>query len=226
MNKFKETRGLINETELLTQISLKGWLVDYSLLSFLSSFLSLDDWSSFNWGSFDWLGFLDWSNWGWLGGFLGSFLLLEVLGEEFLVRDVGLFVGFPGVDSGVLSDDLSSNSLLGDESLDVGGFVENFTIGSSGLSWSSDDVFSNIIGLSENESFSNVSSSLWSKSSWSLGIGEAFNFSISLDEDSKGDDRDVGSNDASSAGLSLSLSRSSWSVKGDTYNSIKINLVI
>jgi len=201
-------------------------LVDYSLLSFLSSFLSLDDWSSFNWGSFDWLGFLDWSNWGWLGGFLGSFLLLEVLGEEFLVRDVGLFVGFPGVDSSVLGDDLSSNSLLGDESLDVGGFVENFTIGSSGLSWSSDNVFSNIIGLSENESFSNVSSSLWSKSSWSLGIGEAFNFSISLDEDSKGDDRDVGSNDASSAGLSLSLSRSSWSVKGDTYNSIKINLVI
>ena len=201
-------------------------MVDYSLLSFLSSFLSLDDWSSFNWGSFDWLGFLDWSNWGWLGGFLGSFLLLEVLGEEFLVRDVGLFVGFPGVDSGVLGDDLSSNSLLGDESLDVGGFVENFTIGSSGLSWSSDNVLSNIIGLSENESFSNVSGSLWSKSSWSLGIGEAFNFSISLDEDSKGDDRDVGSNDASSAGLSLSLSRSSWSVKGDTYNSIKINLVI
>ena len=189
--------------------------VDYSLLSFLSSFLLFLDWSSF-----------DWSNWGWLSGFLGSFLLLEVLGEEFLVRDVGLFVGFPGVDSGVLGDDLSSNSLLGDESLDVGGFVENFTIGSSGLSWSSDNVLSNIIGLSENESFSNVSGSLWSKSSWSLGIGEAFNFSISLDEDSKGDDRDVGSNDASSAGLSLSLSRSSWSVKGDTYNSIKINLVI
>jgi hypothetical protein len=211
--------------------------VDYSLLSFLSSF----DWSSwsglgwgsfgwgsfssgFGWGSFGWSSF-DWSNWGWLSGFLGSFLLLEVLGEEFLVRDVGLFVGFPGVDSGVLGDDLSSNSLLGDESLDVGGFVENFTIGSSGLSWSSDNVLSNIIGLSENESFSNVSGSLWSKSSWSLGIGEAFNFSISLDEDSKGDDRDVGSNDASSAGLSLSLSRSSWSVKGDTYNSIKINLV-
>ena len=211
--------------------------VDYSLLSFLSSF----DWSSwsglgwgsfgwgsfssgFGWGSFGWSSF-DWSNWGWLSGFLGSFLLLEVLGEEFLVRDVGLFVGFPGVDSGVLGDDLSSNSLLGDESLDVGGFVENFTIGSSGLSWSSDNVLSNIIGLSENESFSNVSGSLWSKSSWSLGIGEAFNFSISLDEDSKGDDRDVGSNDASSAGLSLSLSRSSWSVKGDTYNSIKIKLV-
>ena len=170
--------------------------VDYSLLSFLSSF----DWSSwsglgwgsfgwgsfssgFGWGSFGWSSF-DWSNWGWLSGFLGSFLLLEVLGEEFLVRDVGLFVGFPGVDSGVLGDDLSSNSLLGDESLDVGGFVENFTIGSSGLSWSSDNVLSNIIGLSNNESFSNVSSSLWSESSWSFGIGESFNFSISFDEDS------------------------------------------
>ena len=47
----------------------------------------------------------------------------------------------------------------------------------------------------------------------------------SFDEDSEGNDRKVGTTDASSAGLSLSLSRSSWSVKWDSYNSIKINLV-
>lgn len=126
---------------------------------------------------------------------------------------MSFLAGFPGVDSGVLVDDLSSNSLFGDESLDVGGFVENFTVTLSGFSWSSNNVLSNIIGLSENESFSNVSSSLWSESSWSFGIGESFNFSISFDKDSEGNDGNVGTNNASSAGLSLSLSRSSWSVK-------------
>ena len=187
----------------------------YSLLSFLSSFLLFFDWSGFDWSSFDW-GSFNWGSfnlWSWLGGFLGSFLLLEIFGEEFLVGDVSLLVGFPSVDSGSLVDDLSSNSLFGDESLDVGGFVENFTVTLSGFSWSSNNVLSDIIGLSENESFSNVSSSLWSESSWSFGIGESFNFSISFDEDSEGNDRKVGTTDASSAGLSLSLSRSSWSVK-------------
>ena len=187
----------------------------YSLLSFLSSFLLFFGWSGFDWSSFDW-GSFNWGSfnlWSWLGGFLGSFLLLEIFGEEFLVGDVSLLVGFPSINSGVLVDDLSSNSLFGDESLDVGGFVENFTITGSGFSWSSNNVLSDIIGLSENESFSNVSSSLWSESSWSFGIGESFNFSISFDEDSEGNDGKVGTTDASSAGLSLSFSRSSWSVK-------------
>lgn len=162
----------------------------YSLLSFLCFLLFLG-WSGFDWSSFglDWL--FSWGSfwlWSWLSGFLGSFLLLEIFGEEFLVSDVSFLVGFPGVDSGVLVDDLSSNSLFGDESLDRGGFVENFTVTGSGFSWSSDNVLSNIIGLSENESFSDVSSSLWSESSWSFGIGESFNFSISFDKDSEGND--------------------------------------
>ncbi len=99
---------------------------------------------------------------------------------------MSFLVGFPGVDSGVLVDDLSSNSLLGDKSLHIWGFVESLTIGL--LIVSSDNVLGDVIGLSKDESFSNVSGSLWSKSSWSLGIGESFNFSISFDKDSEGND--------------------------------------
>jgi hypothetical protein len=185
----------------------------YSLLSFLSlGGLGFDwgssfGWSSFSWGSFSglggfsWSGFdwgsFDWLNWGWFSGFLGSFLLLKIFGEELLVGDVSFFVGFPGINSGSLGENLSSNSLFGDESLDVSGFVESLTVFLSYLS--SNNVFSDIVGLSENESFSNVSSSLWSESSWSFGIGESFNFTISLLENSECNDREVGSADASSA---------------------------
>ena len=169
---------------------------------------------SFSWGS--------WGSWSWLSGFLGSFLFLKIFREELLVSDVSFFVWFPGINSVSLVDNLSSNSLLGDESLDVGGFVESFSILLSNLS--SNNVFSDIVSLSKNESFSNVSGSLWSKSSWSLGVSETFNFTISLLENSKCNDGKVSSTDASSARLSLSLSTSSWSVKCDSYNSIKIKI--
>jgi hypothetical protein len=216
----------------LTQISLKrfGWLLIHSLLSFLSGLgwssgsgigWSGFGWSSFSWSGFSWSGFSWGSCWSWLSGFLGGFLFLKIFREEFLISDVSLFVGFPGVNSVSSVENLSSNSLLGDESLNIWGFVESLSILLSNLS--SDNVLSDIIGLSKDKSFSNVSGSLWSKSSWSLGIGKSFNFTFSFDENSEGNDRKVSSTDASSARLSLSLSSSSWSVKSDSYNSIKRN---
>merc|ERR1711957_377235 len=82
---------------------------DYSLLSFLSLFFwcfsfgwgSLGGgfswgsfgvflWSGFGWSSFSWGSFWLWS---WFGGFLGSFLVLKIFGEEFLVFDVSLIQG-------------------------------------------------------------------------------------------------------------------------------------
>lgn len=93
----------------------------------------------------------------------------------------------------------------------MGSFIESLSILLSNLS--SNNVLSDIIGLSKDESFSNMGSSLWSKSSWSFGVGESFNFSISFNEDSESDDRKVGTTDASSRCFSLSLSSSSWSVK-------------
>ena len=117
---------------------------------------------------------------------------------------------------GLLVDNLSSDSLLGDESLNAWRLVEGLV---TSLDLSSNDVLSDIIlSLSENESLSNVSSSLWSESSWSLDVGKSNNVLISLDENLKGDDGKIWTADASSGGLSLSLTGSSWSVESDSYN--------
>ena len=180
-------------------------------------------WSGLSWGSLGGSGLLDWGSWGlgsnnWLwGSFLGSgLLLLEVLGEELLISDMSLLGFDPLLLLGLLVDNLSSDSLLGDESLNTWRLVEGLV---TSLDLSSNDVLSDIIlSLSEDEGLSNVSSSLWSESSWSLDVGKSSNVLISLDENLKGDDSKIWSTDASSAGLSLSLSGSSWSVEGDSYN--------
>ena len=184
-------------------------------------------WSSLSWGGLSWGslgggGLLDWGSWGlgsnWLWGrFLGGgLLLLEVLGEELLVSDMGLLGLNPVLLLGLLVDNLSSDSLLGDESLNAWRLVEGLV---TSLDLSSNDVLSDIIlSLSENESLSNVSSSLWSESSWSLDVGKSNNVLISLDENLKGDDGKIWTANASSGGLSLSLTGSSWSVECDSYN--------
>jgi hypothetical protein len=60
------------------------------------------------------------SDYGFLGlGLLGSLLLLEVLREELLVGDVSLLTSLPSVLLDLLIDRLSSDSLFGNESLDV-----------------------------------------------------------------------------------------------------------
>lgn len=115
-----------------------------------------------------------------------------------------------------LVDSLSSKSLLGDESLDLWSLVEDLIILALNLlgDGSSDDVLSNIIlSLSEDESLSDVLGSLWSESSWSVGVGKSSDLSLTLDEDLEGDNGKIRSADASSGGLSLSFTRSSWSVE-------------
>ena len=89
------------------------------------------------------------------------------------------------LDLSSLVDNLSSDSLFGDESLDSWSFVDGLV---TSFDFSSDNVLSNIILLSEHESVSDVVGSLWTKSSWSFGIGESGNFTISLDENFKGND--------------------------------------
>jgi len=166
---------------------------------------SLLGWSGLGWGGFGWGGLgwggLGWSGlhwlWCWVSLLGGSLLLLEVLREELLISDMSL-LGFHGVLLlGLLHDDLSSDFLLGNKSLDLWGLEESLV--SSGKS-SSDNVLSHIIlSLSEDESLSDVTGSLWSESSWSLDIGESGDLLLSLNQDLEGDDSEVWSADASSA---------------------------
>ena len=144
-------------------------------------------------------------------GLLGGLLLLEVLGEELLVGDVGLLGLLPVLSLVSLVDDLSSDSLLGDQSLHLGRLVEGLV---SLLDLSSHDVLGHIILGSEGEGLSDGRSSLGSESSGSDGVGETLDLAGALDEDLEGDHGQIGSADAASDRLSLSLSVSSGPVEG------------
>lgn len=148
-------------------------------------------------------------------GLLGSLLLLKILGEELLVSDVLLLALLPSLSLLSLVEDLSSDSLLGDESLDLGGLVEGLV---SSLELSSHDVLSDIVLLSQHEGLSDPVGSLWSESSWPDAVGESLDVLLALDQDLEGNDGKVGSADATSDGLSLSLSGPPGSVESGPYN--------
>ena len=132
----------------------------------------------------------------------------------------------PSVSLLLLVDSLSSDSLLSDKSLDLWSFIEDLVIFALNLlgDGSSDNVLGDIVlSLSEDESLSDVLGSLWSESSWSVGVSESSDLSLTLYEDLEGDDGKIRSADASSGGLSLSFTRSSWSVESGSYYTSKFN---
>ena len=116
---------------------------------------------------------------------LGGLLLLKVLGEEFLVSDSLLLTILPSLLLGSLVDNLSSDSLIGNESLDAWALVEGLVTSDE---CSSNDVLSDIILLSEGKGLSDVVSSLWSESSGLGLIGESGDIVLTLNENLKGDD--------------------------------------
>ena len=81
---------------------------------------------------------------------------------------------------------LSSDSLVSDETLNLGGLVESLI---SLFDLTADDVLAYIIALSEAEDLPDGGSSLWSESSWLLSIGNSGNVSVTFLGDGEGDDR-------------------------------------
>jgi hypothetical protein len=108
---------------------------------------------------------------------------------------VGLLTSLISLLLGSLVDDLSSDSLLSDESLNLGGFVEGLV---SSLDFSADNVLGDIVLLSESEGSSDGVGSLGTESSGSVVVSEAGNLTWSLDENLKSNDGKVGSADATS----------------------------
>lgn len=126
---------------------------------------------------------------------MSGLLLLKVLGEELLVSNVSLLTGFPGFLLISLVDSLSSESLLGNESLNLWAFVEGLV---SLLDFSSNEILGDIVLLLEDESLSDSVGSLWSESSWSWDISETLDLLLSLLDDFKSNNSEVWSTDASS----------------------------
>lgn len=149
-------------------------------------------------------------------------LLLGVVGSPLLdVGGQGLFVLGPELllllvseHLGLLDHSLSPESLLGNESLDLGGLVEGLV---ALLDLAPHDVLPHVVGLAESEHLPDVVGSLGSELPGLLAVGDAFDLGVSLLGDLQGDDGQVGSANAPSDGFSLSLSSSSGSVARSLY---------
>lgn len=120
---------------------------------------------------------------------------LDIGGKSLFVLSSELLLSLVSQNLGLLEDSLSSKSSLSDESLDLRRFVEGLV---TFLDFSSDNILSNIISLSEGEDLSDVVGSLGTKSSGLVTISNTFDISITLLDDSEGNNSKIGSADASS----------------------------
>jgi hypothetical protein len=125
----------------------------------------------------------------WLLVFLGSFFVallggdlffLEIVREELLVLGFVFLGGLEPVELGLLCDSLPSESLLGDQALDLGGRVEGLV---TLLYFSAHNVLSHVVLLSQTEEFSQVRHSLRAESSGLLLVGNSRDILLSLLKD-------------------------------------------
>ena len=127
-------------------------------------------------------------------GSLGSNLpFLDVLGEDLVVIGSELLGLLEALNLGLLSELLSSESLLGDESLDLGALVEGLVLL---LDFAADNVLSHVVVLAESEHLADVAGSLGSESAGLVVGGNSLDISITLLDDLESDDSQIRAADA------------------------------
>jgi len=149
--------------------------------------------------------------------------LLDVLGKDLVVLGSELLRLLEPVNLSSLEKSLSSESLLGDESLDLRRLVESLV---TLLDLSPNNVLSHVVGLSKSEDLSDVASSLGAKSSGLVVGGNSVDLSIALLDNLKGNDSKIGTADAAADRLSLSLTGPSGSVGGRPYSQNYIDFLL
>ncbi len=123
----------------------------------------------------------------------GGLSFLDVLGEDLVVLGSELLGFLEALKLGLLIKLLSSESLLGDESLDLGALVESLV---ALLDFTADNILSDIVLFAESEDLSDVGSSLGAEST-GLDVGShTFDISITLLHDLESDDGQIGTADA------------------------------
>ena len=145
----------------------------------------------------------------------GGLSFLNETGEELLVLSSSISGGLGALILVSLHDLLSSDTLVGDESLDSWGLVVGLvTLGDSSVV----HVSTNIVGLLEVEVSTDVVSSLLGETVVLRLVSESGDVLLSSLDNAEGNDSKVWSTDATTDRLSLSLSSSSWLVKSATYS--------
>ena len=145
----------------------------------------------------------------------GGLSFLNETGEELLVLSSSISRGLGALRLVSLHDLLSSDTLVGDESLDSWGLVVGLvTLGDSSVV----HVSTNIVGLLEVEVSTDVVSSLLGETVVLRLVSESGDVLLTSLDNAEGNDSKVWSTDATTDRLSLSLSSSSWLVKSATYS--------
>lgn len=134
---------------------------------------------------------------------------MQTLGQQLSVLSGSVSLLSSIVDLLGLQSSLSLQSLRSDQSLDLWSLGEGLAVLLDG---SSDNVVSDVVLLGQTEELSDVVGSLRTQSLWGGGVGQTLNVLLTLLDDSKSKDGQVLVDNAASDGLSLSLTRSSWSV--------------
>ena len=127
-------------------------------------------------------------------GSVGNCLsFLDVLGEDLVVIGSELLGLLEALNLSLLGELLSSESLLGDESLDLGALVEGLV---ALLDFAADNVLSHVVVLAESEHLADVAGSLGSESAGLVVGGHTFDISVTLLDDLEGDDSQIRAADA------------------------------
>lgn len=133
-------------------------------------------------------------------------LLLDVLGQELLVLGGGLLGGLEAVGLLSLDKSLSSETLLGDETLDLGGLVVSLV---TALDFTTGNIFADVVLLLvEAEDGGDVVLSLFEEAGTDVLVSAASDFLVTLLHDLQGDDTEVGASDAATDGTSSSVTSS------------------
>ena len=133
-------------------------------------------------------------------------LLLDVLGQELLVLGGGLLGGLEAVGLLSLDEGLSTEALLGDEALNLGGLVVSLV---TALDFTTGNIFAHVVLLFvEAEDGGDVVLSLFEEAGTNVLVSAAGDFLITLLHDLQGDDTEVGASDAATDGTSSSVTSS------------------
>ena len=136
-------------------------------------------------------------------------MLRTTLSNKLLVLLGGFLGGSTASTLLVLDALLVHEGSGGDKTLDLGGLGVGLAVLDN---LAADDVLADIIFGGKVEELSNVGSTLGTETLGGLGVGKALDLGVALLDDNKGDDRKIGTSNATTNGLALALAGSAGTV--------------
>lgn len=136
-------------------------------------------------------------------------LLVNALGEQLSVLGSSVLLGLSVAELEGTQVTLALQSLRGDETLDLGSLGEGL-VALGDLA--ADDVLADIVLLGEAEELADVVGTLGTKTLGDLGVGQTLNVLLTLLDNNKREDSEIGADNAATDRLALALTSAARSV--------------